>query len=315
LHAICSRGGTLYFEEQRDPSPIIRLLIGAGSSELLILDNACLQNYRGPEGSFSVLLQQCFPPLDQWSLRDRLSVALALGDTWWPNSGNLIRMVLKPAKLEETALAREPDNPALFNHCVARYMMRPGRREEYLHRYETPNDPWRTLTRELITAGKDPCWDHCWDHWSGRSILGALMDGGWGRPRDVGKVLVAWLQDLKDAGMDLEEYGKRESALSQALNEKSWIDEDQMFGSPMGFTSYGPAVENWMFYPLEPTYRFAGIFWKLVEKQTRVGEDSGAELDYSGTNSPDSSDASETEVELSEMKIPGSWATFDDEND
>jgi hypothetical protein len=140
------------------------------------------------------------------------------------------------------------------------------------------------------------------------------------------KVLRTWLQDLKDAGVDLGEYGKREFALRLSYDLKI-----HCYGTQMGFTSYGPAVEDWVFYAQEPTDRFAGIFWKLVEKQTQFGVDSRAELDFSGTNNPDwsdesddsdwsytsyQSDASDTEPEPepSEMNIPGSWATFDDEN-
>jgi hypothetical protein len=275
----------------RDPRPIIRLLVGAGSSALLIQDYDCLQNYRGPEDSFSYLLQQCFPPLDQLSLRDRLSVASSLAETWWPNAVDLIHMVLNPVKLEELARVRPPDDN-LMHLCMMKYRSTSGpeddhkkRREIFLRRLENPSDPWRTFTRELIMAGGHVS---TLDSITGMSPLGELMNDNDLGVADTGKALETWLQDLKDAGVDLEEYGKRESALSQAYDTKDrWMVR---YGTPMGFTSYGPDVEDWVFYA-------QGIFWKLVEKQTCLGEDSDPELDLSG------------------MNIPGSWATFGQESD
>lgn len=130
---------------------------------------------------------------------------------------------------------------------------------------------------------------------SGISPLGMLMtDNLLGFP-EMCKVLRTWLADLNHSCVDLEEYGRRELALSRLRNTyPAWTEKH---GSVMRFSSYGPAVEDWHFLALEPTDQFAGIFWELVEKQTRLGEDSEPELD------------------LSEMDIPGSWPSFDDEND
>jgi hypothetical protein len=318
LHQTCTRGGFLYFRERIDNSPIIRMLVGAGSGELLIQDYDCLQHYRGPEDSFSYLLQHSFPPVDQWPLRDRLSVASSLGETWWPNSANLIQMVLKPAKLEEIARARLP-NDSLLHLCIDRYKMDVGGRVRHFRRLENPGDPWRTLTRELIMAGE---YVSTLSQKTSMSPLGELMNRNGLRFADIWKAVKTWLQDLKDAGVDLEEYGEEEMSLSKSYSDKPPpIYDIYKGGTLMRFASYGPAVEDWIFYASEPTDRFAGIFWKLVEKQTRFGVNSRAELDFSGTNTPDWSDASDwsdssgTEPELSELNIPGSWATFDDEND
>jgi hypothetical protein len=331
FHDICGYGGVLYFDEEIDPSPIIRMLVG-GSSELLIQDNYCLQEYRGPEDSFSYLLQQCFPPLDQWSLQDRLSVVSSHADTWWPNSVDLIHMVLKPVELEEIARVRLPvDN--LMHLCMVKYIWKAGpegvrkkRRENFLSRLENPSDPWRTFTRELIMAGGHVS---TLDNMTGMSPLGELMNGNDIGFPDTFKALETWLQDLKDAGVDLEEYGEEEMSLSKSYStrlERKWLydfENDYNVGTLMRFMSYGPAVEDWVFYVLEPTDCFAGIFWKLVEKQTRFGVDSRAELDFLGMNNldwlddsdtSDWSDSSDTEPELSELNIPGSWATFGDEN-
>jgi hypothetical protein len=290
------------------------MLVEAGSSELLIQDYDCLQCYRGPEDSFSYLLQQCFPPVDQWSMRDRLSVASSLGETWWPNSVNLIQMVLKPAKLGEIARARPP-NSNLLHLCMDRYRYRRDAEVGVLllRRLEDPGDPWRTLTRELVMAGE---YVSTLSQKTRMSPLGELMNSNRLRFADLLKAVKTWLQDLKDAGVDLEEYGKEEMSLSKSYSDRPLpIYDFYKDGTLMRFASYGPAVEDWGFYALEPSDRFA------VEKQTRFGVDSRAELDFSGTNTPDWSDASDwsdslgTEPELSELNIPGSWATFDDEND
>jgi hypothetical protein len=195
------------------------------------------------------------------------------------------------------------------------------RSETLLERFKNPSDPWRTLTRELIMAGG---YVSTLDNTTGMSPLGELMNRNELKFAEIWKAVETWLQDLKDAGVDLEEYGEEEMSLSKSYSvEPSWTDR---VGTLMRFVSYGPTVEDWIFYAPEPTDRFAGIFWKLVEKQTRFGMASRAELDFSGMNNPDWSDASsddsvwletsEPELELSGMNIPGSWATFDDdEND
>jgi hypothetical protein len=340
LHTICYEGGLLYFNERTpiDSSHIIRMLVGAGSSELLIQDYDCLKAYRGPEESLSYLLEQCFPPLNKWSLQDRRCVVSSFANCWWPNSFELIQMVLKPAQLEEIAQARLPDD-TLLHLCMDRYREGCGGdtleegRELLLGRLKNPADPWRTFTRELIMAGE--CVSTL-SQKTGMSPFGELMNRNGLRFADIWNAVKAWLQDLKDAGVDLEEYGEAEMSLSKsysALPERALFDNlynDGRGETLMRLMSYGPAVEDWVFYSLEPTDHFAGIFWKLVERQTRFGVDSRAELDFSGMNNPDWLDESddsdwsgpdpsetepEPESELSEMNIPGSWATFDGEND
>jgi hypothetical protein len=298
LHEICNLGGWRHFNEDIDPSPIIRLLVGAGSNELLIEDYDPLYNYHGPTEAFSYLLQQCYPPVNQWSPQDRRPLAWSIGDAWWPNTFALMQMALKPAKLEEIVQARRPDETSLLHLCQNKYKSaeRPfqeGREktEVHLSRLEYPNFHWREFTRELIMAGENVTAPDV----SGISPLGMLMtDNLLGFP-EMCKVLRTWLADLNHSGVDLEEYGRRELALSRLPNTyPPWTEKH---GSVMRFSSYGPAVEDWHFLALEPTDQFAGIFWELVEKQTQLVR------------------GSEPELDLSEIDIPGSWPAFDDEND
>jgi hypothetical protein len=276
LQDICTSGGNLYFQQKQiDNGPIIRMLIGAGSSELLIQDYHCLREYRGSEESLSYLLEQCFPPFNQWSPQDLKSVVSSFARNAWPNSVDLIQKVLKLAKLEEIARARLPDDN-LLHFCMDKYRLKSylrgnlkEKRKQFLNRLKNPSDPWRTLIRELIMAG---AYVSTLRDMSGMSPFGELMNCNDHGFADICKALEMWLQDLKDAGVDLEEYGEEEMSLSRSYSarpERAWSFMRDKDGTRVGFTTYGPAVEDWSFYALEPTDRFAGIFWKLVEKQTR----------------------------------------------
>jgi hypothetical protein len=145
-------------------------------------------------------------------------------------------MVLKPAKLEEIALARGPDETPLLHLCEERYMLNkegledfPTCEESSRSRLTNPNDPWRTFTRELVRAGENVSALNA----LGVSPLGVLMNFNEQGFTDMRKVLKTWLQDLKDAGVDLEEYGKRESACSRLydIDLRRFIDMDEILYS------------------------------------------------------------------------------------
>ncbi|KAK7955656.1 uncharacterized protein PG986_004878 [Apiospora aurea] len=96
--------------------------------------------------------------------------------------------------------------------------------------------------------------------------------------KSVNTGLQEWIAMLIEAGVDVEEYGRREWDILKDTNPKSYIsftagprwrkDHELPFKANelylYGF-KYGPNVEDWDILCNEPTDRFAGEFWDLVE--------------------------------------------------
>ncbi|KAI1644455.1 uncharacterized protein F4817DRAFT_360756 [Daldinia loculata] len=83
------------------------------------------------------------------------------------------------------------------------------------------------------------------------------------RPCLASKLVRLWLEALKQAGINLEAYGRREKEIFAGKSydilagngsEKRLVD-----------FRYGPEPEDWEFYFGEPIDDYVGEFWKLVE--------------------------------------------------
>jgi hypothetical protein len=143
-------------------------------------------------------------------------------------------------------------------------------------------NPWRVFAKVLIIAGAEiSAVDSC-----GYSPFGDLLDYFAQHPFEPEgpeEVLKAWLSDLKEAGVDLQQYGQTEFALHQALTKHS---KYHYWPKDMTFTC-GPEVRDWYFRVLWPVNKFAAEFWKMVEKETHESSHQEAHDDTHG--------------------IPGSW--------
>ncbi|KAH8887900.1 hypothetical protein GQ53DRAFT_272027 [Thozetella sp. PMI_491] len=104
------------------------------------------------------------------------------------------------------------------------------------------------------------------------------------RERQAQVLLRQWLQILKEGGVDLDKYGRRENAILHDVKRStarwvvvfqsvarpynrfsmSYIGGHRQFWYLIGFT-FGPNMEDWIIWWNEPTDEFAGDFWKLVE--------------------------------------------------
>jgi hypothetical protein len=93
-----------------------------------------------------------------------------------------------------------------------------------------------------------------------------------------------WLNILRNAGVDLKEYGEKEAELfiGQEFSERPFLMEDVTYGDRLsrihggdargedlefnliGF-QYGAEVDDWKLWWSEPSDVFAGDFWNLVE--------------------------------------------------
>lgn len=90
-----------------------------------------------------------------------------------------------------------------------------------------------------------------------------------------------WLEDLATCGIDLEEYGKRESTIYSA---GKWVFQDNgfsiedwngermtFFGPRVARFSYGPTPADWVFEWDHLVPQYARDFWEMVEALSPSG--------------------------------------------
>ncbi|OTA87357.1 hypothetical protein M434DRAFT_35401 [Hypoxylon sp. CO27-5] len=81
-------------------------------------------------------------------------------------------------------------------------------------------------------------------------------------------VLTVWLEALKQAGVDLNAYGRCEReifAYNEFIHYFGRVFHDCDLSSYLVDFSYGPEPDDWKLYWREPSDEFAGDFWKLIE--------------------------------------------------
>jgi hypothetical protein len=134
------------------------------------------------------------------------------------------------------------------------------------------DNPWRVFAKVLISAGAEisavdsrgysPFQDlldsFAWHYFQSEGRKEVLEAWQYFQPEVRKEVLEAWLSDLKEAGVDLQQYGQAEFALHQTLIKDS---EYGYFLKDATFT-YGPEVRDWYFRVLCPVNKFAAQFWK-----------------------------------------------------
>ncbi|KAI1081378.1 hypothetical protein F5B20DRAFT_63152 [Whalleya microplaca] len=79
------------------------------------------------------------------------------------------------------------------------------------------------------------------------------------------RTLEAWLDAMRQVGVDLNDYGRREMELFRQIDLNiirigGWLDALRLIG-----ITYGPRPEDWRIHIDEPTDGFAGEFWELIE--------------------------------------------------
>ncbi|KAJ3495467.1 hypothetical protein NLG97_g3376 [Lecanicillium saksenae] len=157
---------------------------------------------------------------------------------------------------------------------------------------------WRQLTREILKAttslhshiGDEAIRDRtaAWFIYPGTALSAVIRgtkscncpDCEGGRTlspwrRETERALRYWLQDLRDSGIDLIEYGRGEKRI---FTETEWIrslrfcftiGELSHEGCKLADFSYGPEPKDWKFeWELERD-EIAGEFWEMIEDPTR----------------------------------------------
>jgi hypothetical protein len=105
------------------------------------------------------------------------------------------------------------------------------------------DNPWRVFAKVLINAGAEISAVNS----HGYSPFQDLLDyfaRDYFQPARPQAVLEAWLSDLKEAGVDLQQYGQAEFALHQALIKDS--EYCDYWAKDVTFT-YGPESQKLVF--------------------------------------------------------------------
>lgn len=102
-------------------------------------------------------------------------------------------------------------------------------------------------------------------------------------------LLYTWLSDLQVSGVDLQQYGEEEQRYGLVPNMNIFFCVWKSRPHLISF-SYGPRVEDWKLWFSEPTDRYAGQFWRMIE--TLQEEDDqfampGAWMEYSELSDSD----------------------------
>ena len=256
-----------------------------------------LARYRGPDSIFSILLKYMDAPIGEFPIEDRCDTAILLARSADCNSPDLFLMALGCNPIPCTAITYHAYGGAgeTLLHAAAGALgqLAASCGEEFDQRCILG---WRSIIQELLAAGAD-LYATCSRHYTGfRQVnfqltplmwMFACCVWVWTRSyisrQDLGKAMSAWISTLHDCGVDLKEYGLRESltwvVLETLINTKTdyntgvtrKYDSNYYFGRKrlLGF-SYGLFPEDWRIWENEPTDEFAGEFWLMLDRREEV---------------------------------------------
>jgi hypothetical protein len=297
---------------QEDVQPVafektIRSLVTGGGSDNLIQDYGILGYFNScSEDAFVYLWQQCFPPYNEASAHECVNVAVNMASYGLDSPANgayfrVFQLALQPSKLQDMIRAKTDtleegpirNQKTLLHACVDRLEIEMGHDSTlgWEHwRMLNKDNPWRVCAKVLIIEGAEILAIDTIGYSPFQCLLDYFARHRFdpSRPKEV---LKAWLSDLKEAGVDLQQYGQTEYALHQALTKHS---ECWYFPKDMTFT-YGPEVRDWYFRIIWPANKFAAQFWKMLERETHESSHEATQDDMHG--------------------IPGSWQDSGGESD
>ena len=120
----------------------------------------------------------------------------------------------------------------------------------------------------------------CWRLFKVKDALGKVTDSGhfFRHPHRKGEeALLTWLQTLQGFGIDLKRYGKTEHKLFYQ-ESSSWRNLELLMPGRRGGVyllrliglQVGPEPEDWKVWISEPSDKFAGDFWDMLEHPERT---------------------------------------------
>ncbi|KAK0511508.1 hypothetical protein JMJ35_006081 [Cladonia borealis] len=183
------------------------------------VDPSYLRFYHGSEEVFTLWQQSLSPQYYETALEERIELAIELSLDHYSNGPALFRRALTRGHIPRLAVGMRNGKGQTVLHAVAlvlgefaQYMLKHPLAQNKL--YEEDLAGWRLILREVISEGADLHSTDSASHTPFTSLLSGISDSTSGDalyPRV--DTLNAWLNDLRDCGVDLYEYGRREEGL------------------------------------------------------------------------------------------------------
>lgn len=151
--------------EKDERKTILRCLFNAGGSNRFASEIYTLIGFRGGKDVFQYLQQHTYTPYYELPLEDRFEVAYTV-EFWWSNAAELTRIALVQDRFDQETVVYTNVAGLTSLHIVTRGFaqnccrFRAG--EPFYDDYNNtlayedihdPNNPWRVLVRDVITAG------------------------------------------------------------------------------------------------------------------------------------------------------------------
>jgi hypothetical protein len=282
--------------------------------ELFDTQEGAFTYFRGTLASFKLIQTSCYPNYYDLPFSRRAAIAMKMSIDQL-NSPDVIRAVIG---VIDSSKAEYFNIFNLFICVAKRFgrsifepTYKPSRQEIYGPLYNSSMDDlsssltyllseanyplcgWQAFVTQLIRAGVDLSFEAPY----GRPLLGVVA-GAFSsfknaqfydeisptleevlRKPDKGHLaLHAWLHIMKNSGVDLETYGRREaSILSREFfgGSSREVLLSQRHGSHPGLYlrliafEFGPKPEHWKFWFSEPTDQLVGEFWDMIDHPER----------------------------------------------
>jgi hypothetical protein len=200
-----------------------------------------------------------------------------------------------------------------FGHSVFEPTYKPSIRERYgpLYRFALnllsasvadtfgeenyPFSGWQEFVRQLLEAGADPSQQTLY----GTALIGVVvgaftysiskmffeytfpaLEDTLRNPDKGHLALLAWLEILKNFGVDLEAYGRKEASILSS-EDVEWPGREILLCRRCGLNyrfglylrligfAFGPNPKDWKFWFSDPTDQLVGEFWDMVEHPER----------------------------------------------
>ncbi|KAJ5787284.1 hypothetical protein N7457_002274 [Penicillium paradoxum] len=258
--------------------------------------NGLFRYFHGTPEDFLFLQRACFPSFYQLPLSDRIKMAIGIVglSCFHPYMPDLFKTIIGKDVLEAKEIqlkfrSRRYPSTTIF-HFVARNMgceqepplpfglKLPGTSmQTQCASWYQAKTSWWGLFQEYLHTGAN-----IHDLVEGRTIFLSFLTGydnhsSWltsqRRRNDLGSATELWLKALQANGVDLKQFGRAELVIWRNENiRKEFVAHgchDRLAKRIIGFT-YGPSPEDWHLWVSEPTDRFAGEFWSLIERPVEV---------------------------------------------
>ncbi|CAG8960448.1 hypothetical protein HYFRA_00008167 [Hymenoscyphus fraxineus] len=283
---LASAASENYVAQGKDPTGDLESLANMVIPKCEVSLNT-LKHFSGPSWLFSLLLKNIDPLLME-EAAFRTSIARHL--SWRPClvTPEIIRLALGEKVLKNPTTGSPLHYVA---HAVGFTFAYVALGSPLKNGYLSPADclsDWFSIAQDLVIHGiglngldlyqETPLQQLFWGIYIG--FLSVTIDPTESMPDNPRKIEMSqltvllrnyWLTPLKSFGVDLAKYGEEEKRTPGSGNWKALFNRWTfrigfvLIPSFMGY-QFGPEPDDWVLYWNEPTDRFAGEFWKMIEQ-------------------------------------------------